>query len=318
MSRHRRTTLALTTLAASSLTLAACTSAADAGTSESGEMPETLIVAVIPSEDRTELDPNDSLPLRILERELDIEVEYHLATSYAATIEAQRSGQAHMAQYGPFSYVLAHDSGVDLELIGFMGEGPEDEGGYHSVASVRADSEIESLEDAAGQTVCFVDPASTSGYLFPTEGLISAGLDPETDINPLFAGGHDASVLALADGQCDLAFSTEGMATEQLLETGQIADGEIRQIWQSELIPSSPLTVSGSLPEGMTQQIREIYLEQINVDALRESGECDESAEDGMCGLGNWGYIGVEDSLYDGVRQVCEATEAEACTATEG
>lgn len=125
-------------------------------------------------------------------------------------------------------------------------------------------------------------------------------------------------MLALADGQCDLAFSTEGMATEQLLETGQIADGEIRQIWQSELIPSSPLTVSGSLPEGMTQQIREIYLEQINVDALRESGECDESAEDGMCGLGNWGYIGVEDSLYDGVRQVCEATEAEACTATEG
>lgn len=315
--RTRRTTAHAVIAVAGVLALTACGASAASDTSE-GEIPDPLVMAVIPSEDRTELDPDDSVALQVLQRELGVEVEYHHATSYAATIEAQRSGQAHLARYGPFSYVLAHDSGVDLELVGINVEDPDAEPGYHSVASVRADSDIESLEDATGRPVCFVDPASTSGYLFPTEGLINAGLDPEADIEPMFAGGHDASVLALIDGQCDLAFSTDGMATEQLIESGQVAEGEIHQIWESELIPSSPLTMSTSLPADLREQIRSIYLEQINVDALRESGDCDESAEDGLCGLGNWGYIGVEDSVYDGVRQVCETTEADACAAAEG
>lgn len=315
--RIRRATALGAAAIATVATATGCGASAASSPSEGGR-PETLVVAVIPSEDRTELEPSDSVPLQVLGRELGMEIEYHLATSYAATIEAQRSGQAHLAQYGPFSYVLAHDSGVDLELIGFNTEDPEAEPGYHSVASVRADSDITSLEDVAGHSVCFVDPASTSGYLFPTEGLLSAGIDPEADIDPIYAGGHDASVLALTDGQCDVAFSTEEMATEQLIESGQVGADEIEQIWSSELIPSSPMTMSTSLPEDLRQEIRDIYLEQINVDALREAGECDENAEDGMCGLGGWGYVGVEDSVYDGVRQVCETTEADACAVAEG
>src|SRR5690606_1097095 len=84
------------------------------GAAESGEWPDPFVVAVIPSEDRTELEPSDSVQLTKLSEDLGLNIEYHMASSYAATIEAQRSGKAHMAQYGPFSYVLAKDGGVDL------------------------------------------------------------------------------------------------------------------------------------------------------------------------------------------------------------
>src|SRR5690606_4772281 len=94
-------------------------------------------------------------------------------------------------------------------------------------------------------------------------------------------------------------------------ESGQIEQGAITQIWESELITPSPFTVSTSLPEDLREKIRSIYLEMLNVDALTAAGECDESAEN--CGLGTWGYVAIDDSAYDGVRMVCESTEADAC-----
>lgn len=325
---HRLSTSAAVLAAVGLLTLSACgssSSSADSGSgseaggaSASAEWPDPFIVAVIPSEDQTELDPEDSVAMQVLEDELGLNIEYHLATSYAATIEAQRSGQAHMASYGPFSYVLAADSGAGVEPIAASAEAPDEQSGYHSVASVRADSDIDSLEDAKGRTVCFVDPGSTSGYLFPSAGLLEAGIDPESaDITPVMAGGHDASILALADGQCDIAFSTEGMVTEQLIESGQIEEGQFTQIWESELIPSNPYALSTDLPEDLRAAVTETMLEKVNVDHLEGTEYWDETAEDGFGGLGRWGYVAVEDSDYDGIRSVCETTQSEACAAAE-
>lgn len=318
---RRRTGIARSAVASAGvlgmLALAGCGGEAAADSNASGDWPDPFVVAVIPSEDQTELDPADSPVMQILQDELGVDIEYHTATSYAATIEAQRSGQAHMAYYGPFSYVLAADSDAGVEPVAAKADAADEQGGYHSVASVRADSGIESLEEAAGKSVCFVDPASTSGYLFPTAGLMESGLDPEVDITPVMSGGHDASVLALADGQCDVAFSTESMATKQLIESGQIADGDITQIWESEEIPSNPYAVTASLPEDFKQAISDTLVEKVNVDAIDGTEYWDEDADDEFGGLGHWGFMPIDDAAYDGVRSVCDTTEADSCTAIE-
>lgn len=330
ISRRLKSTLFAGLALASAFTLAACSSTPSASSTDpeggdtsgetqaSNDWPDPFVMAIIPSEDRTELEPSDSILLSYLMEEYGLNIEYHLATSYAATIEAQRAGKAHMAQYGPFSYVLAKDSGVDLVPFVTTAEAADAQSGYHSVASVRADSDIESLEDVKGGTVCFVDPGSTSGYLFPSAGLLEVGIDPESDdITALFSGGHDAAVLALVDGQCDLAFSTEVMATETLPGTGQIAASDIKQIWASELIPSSPMTLSGSVPQDLQDILIDTYINVFNPEGMREAGICDEDHEKGFCGLSQWGYIEVDDSVYDGVRAVCDITEAESCAAID-
>lgn len=301
-------------LATAALTGCGSSAAGDStSTSSDGAMPDKLVISKIPSEDETALDIEDSVTFKVLERELGIPVEFHAATSYAATIEAQRAGKVQVANYGPFSYVLAADSGVGVELVGAPVSSPDAALGYYSVASVVAGSDITSLADVAGKKVCFVDPASTSGYLFPSEGLLAVGIDPATGVTPIFAGGHDASVLALVDGQCDVAFSTEAMVTKQLIKSGQLKEGQLTQIWTSELIAPSPVTVSTSVPAELREQIRTIYLDKLNVDALKASGDCDTAAEDGLCGLSSWGYVAIDDAAYDGVRKVCETTKSEAC-----
>lgn len=321
---HHLPTSAAAVVAIGMLTLSACGSSAGGSgsgsdaASGSSEWPDPFVVAVIPSEDQTELDPADNVAMQILEDELGLNIEYHQATSYAATIEAQRSGQAHMASYGPFSYVLAADSGAGVEPVAASADSRDEQGGYHSVASVPAGSDITSLEDAKGKSVCFVDPASTSGYLFPSAGLLEAGIDPVGgDITPVMAGGHDASVLALVDGQCDIAFSTEGMVTEQLIESGQIDEGQLTQIWESDVIPSSPYALSTELPEDLRTAVTDTLLEKVNVDYIEGTEYWDAEAEDEFGGLGSWGYVPVQDSDYDGIRSVCETTKSESCTVAE-
>lgn len=289
-----------------------------AGAGERGVTdPDTLVIGHIPSEDSTNLDDDYDLLIKVLEDETGKQVEVTTATSYAAVIEAQRAGKVQIATYGPFSYTVAQDSDVGISLLGFAAETADDPGGYRSVASVPAESEITEISQLKDKAVCFVDPTSTSGYLFPSAALLDAGLDPEKDVEPVFAGGHDASVLATADGQCDAGFSTEQMATEQLIESGQLKKGATEVIWESDLIPPSPTAMSDSLAPELQKQLTDIYQNKLNVDWLQENGYCKADAE--SCGLPGeddgavWGYKPVEDSTYDPIRDVCATTESESC-----
>lgn len=288
--------------------------AAPANNAKTSQDPTTLTIVHIPGEEQETLSTGEKLIQKVLEKELGMKVNYIRATSYAATIEAQRAGKAQVAGYGPFSYAVAHDSGAGVSLIGVVAATKGGSTGYRSVASVRADSGITSLKQAKGKKVCFVDPISTSGFLYPTDALMQAGINPKKDIKSIYAGTHPASVLALHSGQCDIAFSTQDTAEKQLIQTGQIKKGELKQIWTSTIIPNSPVTVSTKLSPALQQKIRNVYLNDLNVDALKKMGMCDKSDKTGDCDLGGWGYIPVKDSDYNGIRAVCKITKADACT----
>ena len=257
------------------------------------------MVAVIPSEERMELDPDDDVALAAAAEELGLNIEYHQANSYSAVIEAQRAGQAHMARYGPFSYVPAADSGVDLHVRHHRGLGCDAQAGYHLVASVRADSDIESLEDAAGKRVCFVDPPqprvissvsrpARGGVWIPNRTISNASLPVVTT--------HQSLPWLTTNA---ISRSAPRRWPPKTSRIRAISDGDIKQIWQSELIPSSPWAITADLPEDLREALTELFINDLNVDAMQENGTCDESEEN--CGLGStWGFVQVEDAVYDG------------------
>jgi phosphonate transport system substrate-binding protein len=288
--------------------------AAEATTDERADWPEKLVFGAVPSEESSSLVESYQKILDVLEAELGIEVEFFQATDYAGIIEGQVAGNVHMAQYGPFSYVLAGVRGAGLEVAGVMTDGPDIEPGYQSYGIALATNDaVNSLEDFAGKVVCFVDPASTSGYLYPSEGLLSAGIDLETGITPVFAGGHDASVLAVKNGDCEVGFAFDAMVDKNLIESGDIAEGEIKTVWKSEVIAGSPLAMLGSLPESLKAEIKRVILQEANVDALVASGICTSVDDCGLTDEKVWGYVEKDDSFYDGVRKVCEVTGSDKC-----
>lgn len=313
---RRLPTIGLTAGLAAITLLTGCSSTGDATDATDGGaegMPDKLVFAQIPSEDAGSIAEANAGIIAMIEAETGLPVELQEATSYAAVIEGLRAGQIQIAGMGPFSYKIAKDSGAGVEPLGALVDSPDEEPGYQSYAIVPAGSDITSLADFAGKTICFVDPGSTSGYLYPSAGLLDAGLDPETDITAVFAGGHDASVLSVANGTCDAGFAYDDMVDRQLIEAGEIEEGDVEVIWKSEIIAGSPYVVSDKLPADLVEEIKTIFAEKLNVDAMVEAGVCDSAANCPLPEGVEWGFIPVEDSLYDGVRKVCELTNADAC-----
>lgn len=306
MFRASRLVPALVGLLTALVLVAGCGSAASSG-GENGE----LVFAAVPSEEAQSLEQSYEPVIALIESETGRSVRFQSVTNYAAVIEGMRAGQIQLAAYGPFSYVLARQQGVQTTPVGASVDEPGGEPGYVSYGIVPAGSPIRSLADFRGRRVCFVDPNSTSGYLYPTAGLLEAGVDPRTGITPVFAGGHDASALAVASGQCEAGFAFDAMVDQTLVESGQLPAGALRTVWRSPTIPGSPIAMSDDLPGDVRDTITRIFRDQVNVDHLRATGFCQ-----GECQIGDddaWGYRPVDDAFYDGVRDVCRLTRDPAC-----
>lgn len=277
------------------------------------DWPDKIVMGAVPSEESTALVESYSKLIQVLEEELGLEVEFFQATDYAGIIEAQIAGKVDIAQYGPFSYVIAKFNGADIDPIGALVDAPDEKPGYQSYGIVKTGSDITDLEGFRGKKVCFVDPGSTSGYLYPSAGLLELGIDPEADVTPVFAGGHDASVISVNNGDCDAGFAFDAMVDSVLIEAGDIAEGDITTVWKSEVIAGSPIAMRNSLPESLRAEITRLVLEVANRDQLLADGRCTSADDCGLTDENAWGWVVVEDSFYDGVRAVCEATKSAKC-----
>jgi phosphonate transport system substrate-binding protein len=309
-------------LVALALVAAACggddddtSSGAVADSADADSAPTELVFAAVPAEQTERLEDSFGTQIKILEDELNVTIEFFQAADYAGVIEAMIAGRVDIAQFGPFSYVIAHTNGADIQPIAAMTDSPEiTSPGYQSYGITQGDNDdVTEIADFAGRRTCFVDPGSTSGYLYPSAGLLDVGIDPETGVEGTFAGGHDASGIAVANGDCEVGFAFDEMVTDRLIRNGDINEGDLKVVWESPVIPSSPIAMQNSLPDGMKEQLKTIYADKMNQDWALANGYCETAEECFFSDEDNWGYLVVENDFYDGVRQVCELTHAEAC-----
>lgn len=309
----RRALLAV--LAASALALTGCGQSAQNAGGAGPRNPDELVFAAVPSENAQTLEQAYQPVLAMLGKVTGKKIRFQSATNYAAVIEAQRTHKVDIAQYGPLSYVLARSTGVKATAVAAQTKTKGAEPGYQSYAITRAGSPIHDLAGFKGKKVCFVDPNSTSGHLYPSAALIEAGLNPERDVTPVMAGGHDASVLAVATGQCDAGFAEDVMVDKVLIEKGQLRPGQVNTVWKSEVIAGSPVAISDDLDPALRATLADAFQNKANIDYLNANGFCAttcKAADD----AGDWGYAKVDDAFYDGVRKVCAITKDKQCSAS--
>jgi phosphonate transport system substrate-binding protein len=305
---------ATTTAPAATAAASGVASTAAPAADPKADWPDKLILGAVPSEESTALVESYSKLIEVLEKGLEMEVEFFQATDYAGIIEAQIAGKIDLAQYGPFAYVIAGANGAEITPIGALVDAPDEEPGYQSYGVARADNaEINELADFAGRSVCFVDPGSTSGFLYPSAGLLAIDIDPESGVTPVFAGGHDAAVISVKNGDCEAGFAFDAMVDSVLIEAGDIAEGEIKTVWKSEVIAGSPLAIRTDLPASLVAEVTRLVLEEANRDAMLASGICTSADDCGLTDENSWGWVPVDDSFYNGVRTVCEVTKSARC-----
>jgi phosphonate transport system substrate-binding protein len=304
-----RSRISLATLAVAgtlTLALAGCSTAASstdtaAADTEGGYAvdSETLVFGVVP--DSVDTETNYQPLMDYIAQETGKTVEYHESTDYAALIEASIAGQIDVASFSGFTYVTATNNGAELTPISSIITAEGQEPGYYSEAIVPTGSDIASIDDMKGKKVCFVDPSSTSGYLFPSYNLIEAGIDPEADITPVFAGKHDVSVQKVGEGvECEAGFA----------EDSEVAKSDKVEVIDRTMVPGAPIVESNTLPDDVKEKLREI-LSEVTADDIVAAG-IDSADSDGFRSV-FYATTPVDDEYYDQIRDICEATDATQC-----
>lgn len=259
-----------------------------------GEVPSKLTLGMVPSRDTDRIVDSLEPFTEMLSERLLIPVDAFVSTNFVGLVEAIGTGRVDIGMFGPSSLVQAVDSyGAEI-ILATVRNG---ETSYKTQFTVQCDSGIDSFEDLRGKSIAFVDPASSSGYQFPYVFLKNEyGIDPNTDMSSIFAGSHDAAIIAVYNGDVDVAVSfndaREGVAgdypdvMDKLCVLGYTVD-----------IPNDGTVVRAGLDEDLVRNIQEAMI------AIGETEEGSALLNEIFNGTG-FGY--VDPAVYDVVRDVAK------------
>ena len=228
-----------------------------AGQAQTPPSPRSLHLVLTPSQKPTELIVAGEEFAQALAKLIDVPVHVTVASDYAAVVEALRNKTADLAFLHPAGYVLANREAKAMIIVQDRWHGNTS---YTSRIFVRKESGIKSLEELRGKTIAFVDPASTSGYVWPMLLLIQKGLvqnrDPKSFFKEaVFTGAHDAGLQALLRGQVD-ALASFDQAREQYLKDPAERE-KISWVAETPPIPEGGIAGRDGLDPGLVAKVRD-------------------------------------------------------------
>jgi len=231
---------------------------------------------------------------KLISDKLGCPVQVIIGSSYSATIEAMRAGKLDAGEFGPLSYVLAHEV-AKAEAVATYSNKAGQPDTYTASIVTWPGSGITTLQQVAGKTFAYSDPASTSGHLFPAFGLSSAGIDPDKGIRAIYAGSHTASFEALRNHKVQAGeMNSPEIASAKVAGIYQPTD--FVTLWQSNPIPQDPITVRGDLEPGLkarlTAVLQHLDLGSVPADQMK------------IIDVGGTVLVPQTDAAYDGIRNL--------------
>ena len=261
-----------------------------------GRTADRLHLVLTPSQKPTDLLAAGDDFGKALGQLVGVPVRVTVASDYAAVIEALRNRTADLAFVHPAGYVLANREAKATIVARNLWHGKAT---FTSRIFVRKESGIKAVEDLRGKTIAFVDPASSSGYIYPMVLLMQRGLvkgrDPKSFFREVvFSGSHDASMQALLNGHVD-AIATFDMAREQYLKDPAQRE---KLVWVAETpaIPEAGIAAREGLEPALLNRVRASLLQMRGpayAAVLKRIYDID-------------GFETAEDKDYDPVRQAVD------------
>jgi phosphonate transport system substrate-binding protein len=224
------------------------------------ELPKQLVLAVTPSNIPTELFKAGEAFAAELGKKLGVPVKVYMPTDYLGVVEALRNKTADLAFVHPAGYVFSNREAKAQIVAVDVWHGKTS---YTSRIFVRKASGFTRLEDLRRKTIAFVDPGSTSGYVYPMVMLIKKGLvkdrDPKTFFREaMFAGTHEAALLALLNGSVDAVASFD-LAPQQYLKDKERVE-KVTHIAETDPIPEAGMCVREGLDPALVKKIHDALM----------------------------------------------------------
>jgi len=262
--------------------------AAAAQDAEVGTQDNPIIWAFVPSSDAQTVLAGASELTDMVQADTGLYIKPVVATDFSGVVEAICAGKAQMAALNTFSYILASSRGcADVGLVSLRFGSAY----YSGQIITKADSPIKTLADLKGTTFCRPDPLITSGWIVPSITLRANGIDPDTDLKIVDAGGHPQVVTAVINGDCDAgATFVDARTDDQKAETAVLTT--------TSQIPNDTV----SFATGLDADIRA----KITASLLKIAADPDNAKL--LTDTYNWGGLAeAKDAFFDDFRQQLDA-----------
>lgn len=239
--------------------------------------PESLVLALVPSQDQDGLVDTAAPLTDYLTEELGIEVTGVVSKDYQAAVEAMGAGQAQIGFLPSLQLWQAndmYDASVVLQTerngnitypAQFMTNNPEkycddepvERDGMlfcNGADAMAGPAGLDSIDKVEGAKVALLGPGSPAGYIYPVLALQEAGLDTDTDIQQIPVTANDASVLAVYNGDAEVGFSFWDARTIVQKDTPDVGQ-KVVVFALTEEIPNDGVALSSDLSPELQDRI---------------------------------------------------------------
>ena len=219
--------------------------------------PDTLIFSYTPVEDPS-VDENVFTEfIDYIAKKTGKKVKWYGAESYAAQVEAMRSGRLHIAgiSTGPTVFGVNLAGYVPIAIMGKA----DGRFGYRLQLITHKDTDIMKVSDLKGRKVAHVTPSSNSGNQAPRALFKSMGVVPGKDYKVIYSGKHDNSIMGVANKDYDAA-PIASSVLDRMHDKGIVNKNDLRIVWQSGLFPTTSYGFVYNLTPELQKQITDAFL----------------------------------------------------------
>ncbi|MDQ7776997.1 MAG: phosphate/phosphite/phosphonate ABC transporter substrate-binding protein [Paracoccus aminovorans] len=218
--------------------------------------PDTLVFSYTPVEDPAVYENVFDEFMQHLGEVTGKRIRWFSAESYAAQVEAMRSGRLHIAGVAsgavPYAVNLA---GFHPQVAMQKKDGTV---GYTLSLIVPPDSPIQSIADLKGKRVAHVSPSSNSGDTAPRVLFKREGVEPGKDYEILYSGKHDNSIMGVAHSDYDAAPIASNVL-DRMVERGMLKREDVRVVYESAPFPRTAFGVAHDLDPELQQKIQQAF-----------------------------------------------------------
>ncbi len=218
--------------------------------------PDPLVFSYTPVEDPSVYENVFEEFMDYLSQVTGKRVKWYGAESYAAQVEAMRSGRLHVAgiSTGPTVFGVNLAGYVPFAIMG-KASGLT---GYRLQLITQPDSDIRSVKDLKGRKIAHVTPSSNSGNQAPRALFTQMGVKPDVDYKVIYSGKHDNSIMGVVNGDYDAA-PVASTVLERMIDKGQLKRSDVRIIWESDMFPTTSYGYVYNLKPELQQKIKKAF-----------------------------------------------------------
>lgn len=262
------------------------------GETADSSQPDTVRLAVTDLQGLEELQREFGAFKGEIEKTTGLKVDFFAVNDRTAAAAALQADRVDVVFTGPAEYVVIHEKTGAEPIVAIERDG------YRSCIYTRTDSGKNNLAELRGSKIGMSDIGSTSGHLGPSQMLVDAGLDPQSDVTVLTVG--DTVHEALKRGDVDAV----GIGCHDYEEfVAEEADpAQYKLLAEGSALPPDLLMGREGLSQETVSTIQTAFNENFDV-LLAAMLEGKDNAKYENAQL----VDGVSDSDYDSVRSMYQA-----------